>query len=75
MVYSIVYTHANLRRECPGQAGSAEIIPILQPMKPVAAQAEEVVIITHEDVDRAHDRVRVSAARSRRGFSSKARLL
>src|SRR5271168_1173155 len=44
-------------------------------MKPVATQAEEVVIITHEDVDRAHDRVRVSDARARRGFSSKARLL
>jgi len=45
-------------------------------MKPVVPQTEtEVVIITHEDVDRAHDRVRVSAARSHRGFSSKARLL
>lgn len=33
------------------------------------------VVITHEDVDRAHDRVRVSVARSRRGFSSNARLL
>src|SRR5579863_10551987 len=36
---------------------------------------EPAVVITHEDVDRAHDRSRVSAARSRRGFSSKARLL
>src|SRR5579862_8133722 len=36
---------------------------------------DEVVIITHEDVDRAHDRSRVFAARSRRGLSSKARLL
>src|ERR1700735_5276919 len=44
-----------------------------QPMKPVATEAE--VVITHEDVDRAHDRSRVSAARSQRGFSSKARLL
>ena len=45
-------------------------------MKPVVAQNEdEVVIITHEDVDRAHDRVRVSAARAQRGFSSRARLL
>jgi Mn2+/Fe2+ NRAMP family transporter len=44
-------------------------------MKPVATQAEEVVVITHEDVDRAHDRVRVSDARARRGVSSKARLL
>ena len=41
-------------------------------MKPVAAEA---VIITHEDVDRAHDRVRVSAARAQHGFSSRARLL
>jgi Mn2+/Fe2+ NRAMP family transporter len=44
-------------------------------MKPVATQAEDHLIITHEDVDRAHDRSRVSAARARRGFSSKARLL
>jgi Mn2+/Fe2+ NRAMP family transporter len=41
-------------------------------VKPVT-QSE--VVITHEDVDRAHDRVRVSRARARRGFSSKARLL
>ncbi|MFZ0296175.1 MAG: divalent metal cation transporter, partial [Candidatus Sulfotelmatobacter sp.] len=44
-------------------------------MKPVPTQTEAEVIITHEDVDRAHDRSRVSAARARRGFSSKARLL
>jgi Mn2+/Fe2+ NRAMP family transporter len=36
--------------------------------------SEDQVIITHEDVDRAHDRVRVSDARARRGFSSRARL-
>ncbi len=35
----------------------------------------ETVVITHEDIDRAHDRVRVLSARSRPGFSSKARLL
>jgi len=39
------------------------------------APTEPAVVITHEDVDRAHDRARVSTARSRRGFSSKARLL
>ncbi len=44
-------------------------------MKPVAIQTEEDVLITHEDVDRAHDRVRVSTARAQRGFSSRARLL
>jgi Mn2+/Fe2+ NRAMP family transporter len=44
-------------------------------MKPVVTQAEEEVVITHEDVDRAHDRVRVSTARAQRGFSSRARLL
>jgi Mn2+/Fe2+ NRAMP family transporter len=45
-------------------------------MKPVSTQPEdEIVVITHEDVDRAHDRVRVSSARAHRGFSSKARLL
>jgi Mn2+/Fe2+ NRAMP family transporter len=42
-------------------------------MKPV--DAEEQIVITHEDVDRAHDRDRVSKARARRGFSSKVRLL
>jgi Mn2+/Fe2+ NRAMP family transporter len=36
---------------------------------------EDDLVITHEDVDRAHDRVRVSAARAQRGFSSRARLL
>jgi Mn2+/Fe2+ NRAMP family transporter len=39
----------------------------LQPVDPV--------VITHEDLDRAHDRVRVSSARSRPGFSANARLL
>jgi Mn2+/Fe2+ NRAMP family transporter len=33
------------------------------------------ITITHEDVDRAHDRARVSTARARRGFRSKVRLL
>jgi Mn2+/Fe2+ NRAMP family transporter len=42
-------------------------------MKPL--DAEDQIVITHEDVDRAHDRLRVSAARARRGLSSKARLL
>jgi Mn2+/Fe2+ NRAMP family transporter len=41
-------------------------------MKPI--DTEETVIITHEDVDRAHDRIHVLAARARGGFSSKARL-
>ncbi len=48
------------------------------PTKPFAARIAnggEAVVITHEDVDRAHDRVRVSAARAQRGFFSRARLL
>jgi Mn2+/Fe2+ NRAMP family transporter len=44
-------------------------------MKFAPLQTESEVVITHEDVDRAHDRVRVSNARARRGFSSHARLL
>jgi Mn2+/Fe2+ NRAMP family transporter len=44
-------------------------------MKPVTPTDAAAVVITHEDVDRAHDRVRVLAARARRGFRSKARLL
>ena len=39
------------------------------------AVTQEDVVITHEDVDRAHDRVRVSAARAQRGTFSKFRLL
>ena len=39
------------------------------------ANGDEAVVITHEDVDRAHDRVRVSAARAQRGLFSRARLL
>src|SRR5271157_2064465 len=39
------------------------------------AVTQEDVVITHEDVDRAHDRVRVSAARAQRGTFSKLRLL
>jgi Mn2+/Fe2+ NRAMP family transporter len=35
----------------------------------------EAVVITHEDIDRAHDRIRVLTARGRRGFFSKTRLL
>lgn len=45
-------------------------------MKPSPVQIEpQAITITHEDIDRAHDRVRVSNARARRGLSSKARLL
>src|SRR5271169_6253736 len=39
------------------------------------ANGGEAVVITHEDVDRAHDRVRVSTARAQRGIFSRARLL
>jgi Mn2+/Fe2+ NRAMP family transporter len=46
------------------------------PQSPPATVANgERVVITHEDVDRAHDRVRVLSARARRGFFSRARLL
>src|SRR5271156_2657637 len=43
-------------------------------MTPLSTQPEPIVI-THEDLDRAYDRVRVSQARSQRGLSSRARLL
>ncbi len=43
-------------------------------MKPVPTETEAVVI-THEDIDRAHDRIRVLSARGRRGLFSKTRLL
>src|SRR6202521_5731996 len=45
-------------------------------MKPSPTQIEpQPITITHEDIDRAHDRIRVSDARASRGLSSKARLL
>jgi Mn2+/Fe2+ NRAMP family transporter len=37
--------------------------------------AEEDVVVTHEDIDRAHDRARVTAARGARGLRSQAWLL
>src|SRR6202050_2061832 len=46
-----------------------------QPPQTNGIAGDEVVVITHEDVDRAHDRVRVSEARARRGFFPRARLL
>jgi Mn2+/Fe2+ NRAMP family transporter len=45
-------------------------------MKPVTTQSDDAaVVITHEDVDRARDRVRVLSARAKHGFFSNARLL
>lgn len=41
---------------------------------PSVEAGNETVVITHEDIDRARDRARVFRARSRRGFSSNARL-
>jgi len=47
-----------------------------QPRAAVAGRsAGNEIVITHEDVDRAHDRVRVSTARAQRGLLSRARLL
>ncbi len=46
-----------------------------QPPQTNGIAGDEVVVITHEDVDRAHDRVRVSEARAHRGFFHGARLL
>ena len=42
---------------------------------PRAVASNENIIITHEDVDRAYDRARVSAARTQRGFWPRTRLL
>jgi Mn2+/Fe2+ NRAMP family transporter len=45
-------------------------------MKPVLTQpAADAVVVTHEDIDRAHDRVQVLTARARRGLLPKGRLL
>src|SRR5580693_9035321 len=46
-----------------------------QPPQTNGFAGDEVVVITHEDVDRAHDRVRVSEARAHSGFFHGARLL
>jgi Mn2+/Fe2+ NRAMP family transporter len=40
-----------------------------------AAELVEAVVLTHEDIDRAHDRERVWETRDRRGIASRARLL
>jgi Mn2+/Fe2+ NRAMP family transporter len=46
--------------------------PPLEIPDPISSEA---VVITHEDVDRAHDRIKVSEARARRGLFSRAQLL
>jgi Mn2+/Fe2+ NRAMP family transporter len=43
--------------------------------RPRAAVAETDVVVTHEDIDRAHDRARVGAARMARGLRARAWLL
>jgi len=48
---------------------------LMNSVAPRVANGEETVVITHEDVDRAHDRVRVWAARSGHGVLARARLL
>src|SRR5580704_18051831 len=61
-----------------GFEGHCEETPVnLGPLFRVSPQAipQEDVVITHEDVDRAHDRARVSAARTQPGFFSRFRLL
>jgi Mn2+/Fe2+ NRAMP family transporter len=45
------------------------------PAPPEPAAASAPLVITHEDIDRAHDRSRVFETRSRRGLWSRARLL
>ncbi len=42
---------------------------------PVATVLNDSVVITHEDIDRAHDREQVWQTRARRGLRSRARLL
>src|SRR5579872_163342 len=44
-------------------------------MSEPSLDAPQAVAITHEDIDRAHDRARVSNARSKGGLSSRMRLL
>ena len=51
-----------------------EALTPLDSTRPGASPAAEVVI-THEDVDRGHDRVRVRAARAQKGIFGNARLL
>jgi Mn2+ and Fe2+ transporters of the NRAMP family len=47
----------------------------LNPTESPLADVERAdVVITHEDIDRAHDRERVSATRARRGLTSRMRL-
>lgn len=53
----------------------AESSEAASPTTHLAPQVATDVVITHEDLDRARDRERVFAARSRRGILSKVRLL
>ncbi|MGH9513254.1 MAG: NRAMP family divalent metal transporter [Terriglobales bacterium] len=48
---------------------------VSQARPPANIATSDEIAITHEDVDRAHDRVKVSAARARHGLFSKTRLL
>jgi Mn2+/Fe2+ NRAMP family transporter len=49
------------------------VVPPSKETTPIITQDDTV--ITHEDIDRAHDRVRVSAARAQKGALSRVRLL
>ena len=52
-----------------------EAVEIARAMRTAVRPVDDEVIITHEDVDRARDRIRVSTARAQHSFSSRARLL
>src|SRR5207248_5549526 len=58
--------------------GSGETETSSEQTSPTTSSAQPLttdVVITHEDIDRAHDRERVFAARARRGIFSRLRLL
>ena len=80
MVYILLYTYANYGGL---PADSARMTDSRLAPKPLTATPTDVlaaatpaeVVITHEDIDRAHDRERVWETRSHRGLRSRARLL
>jgi len=81
MVYIFLYTQANYFQ--PDLAGSVnrmhELKTIPKPATSVPSDLQAPlageVALTHEDIDRAHDREVVWQTRARRGFGSRARLL
>ncbi len=63
----------NTASESEGETASRSVI-VGDPQSTSQPPSPDSVVITHEDIDRAHDREQVSATRARRGFRPRLRL-